>query len=49
MRVADQFTGVRSALNGLSDALFFPQPSDAIERVLREVSDRFHRSLGSGY
>ena len=49
VRFADQFTGVRSALNGLSDALFFPQPTDAIERVLREVSDRFHRNLGSGY
>ena len=49
VRFADQFTGVRSALNGLSDALFFPQPADAIERVLREVSDRFHRNLGNGY
>ena len=45
IRFADQFSGVRSALNGLSDALFFPQPKDAIERVLREVSDRFHRDL----
>ena len=49
VRFADQFTEVRSALNGLSDALFFPQPTDAIERVLREVSDRFHRNLGSGH
>lgn len=43
LRFADQFSDVRSALNGLSDALFFPQPSDAVERVLREVSDRFQR------
>ncbi len=40
---ADQFVPVRSALNGLSDALFFPHPSDAVERVLREVSERFRR------
>ena len=46
VRFADQFSNVRSALNGLSDALFFPQPKDAIERVLREVSDGFHRSGG---
>jgi hypothetical protein len=46
LRFAEQFTGVRSALNGLSDALFFPQPTDAIERVLREVSDRFQRNAG---
>lgn len=44
VQFADQFTSVRSALNGLSDALFFPVPGDAIERVLREVSDRFHRT-----
>ena len=43
LRIADQFSSVRSALNGLSDALFFPQPTDAVERLLREVSDRFHR------
>jgi hypothetical protein len=46
LRFADEFVNVRSALNGLSDALFFPHPPDAVERVLREVSDRFHRSLG---
>jgi hypothetical protein len=43
LRFADQFTSVRSALNGLSDALFFPNPPDSIERVLREVADRFSR------
>lgn len=43
VRAADEFTAVRSALNGLSDALFFPQPKDAVERVLREVADRFER------
>jgi hypothetical protein len=44
IRFADQFSNVRSALNGLSDALFFPHPSDAVERVLREVSERFYRA-----
>jgi hypothetical protein len=42
---ADEFSNVRSALNSLSDALFFPRPSDAVERLLREVSDRFARRL----
>jgi hypothetical protein len=37
---------VRSALNGLSDALFFPHPGDAVERVIREVSDNFDRHVG---
>jgi hypothetical protein len=45
LRVSQEFTSVRSALNGLSDALFFPHPADAVERVLREVSDRFRRGL----
>ena len=45
LRVSNEFTSVRSALNGLSDALFFPHPADAVERVLREVSDRFRRGL----
>ena len=45
LRVADDFTHIRSALNGLSDALFFPQPTDSVERVLREVADRFERNL----
>jgi hypothetical protein len=49
VRCADRFSDVRSALNGLSDALFFPQPTDAVERVLREVSDRFDRTAGRGY
>lgn len=44
LRIADQFSGVRSALNGLSDALFFPHPKDAVERLLREVSDNFERN-----
>ena len=44
LRFADEFSNVRSALNGLSDALFFPNPPDAVERVLREVSDRFQRN-----
>ncbi len=45
LQFADQFTSVRSALNGLSDVLFFPHPPDAVERVLREVSDRFQRRV----
>lgn len=46
LRVADEFANVRSALNGLSDTLFFPHPKDGVERVLREVKDRFERRLG---
>ncbi|HUE95879.1 MAG TPA: hypothetical protein VMN39_04440 [Longimicrobiaceae bacterium] len=45
IQFADQFSHVRSALNGLSDALFFPHSGDAVERVLREVTDRFNRGL----
>lgn len=44
LQAADEFTHIRSALNGLSDALFFPHPRDTIERMLREVADRFHRN-----
>lgn len=47
LRFADDFVNVRSALNGLSDALFFPHPSDAVERVLREVTDRYRLKSGS--
>lgn len=43
LRLSDEFSEVRSALNSLSDALFFPRPSDAIERLLRQVSDDFER------
>lgn len=43
VRFADRFADVRAALNGLSDVLFFPHPPDAVERVLREVSDRVRR------
>jgi hypothetical protein len=45
LRAADEFSNVRSALNGLSDALFFPRPADGVERVLREVKDHFERGL----
>jgi len=45
LRFADQFSNVRSALNGLSDALFFPHAGDSVERVLREVTDRFTRGV----
>jgi hypothetical protein len=47
LQAADEFSNVRSALNSLSDALFFPRPKDPIERLLREVKDRFDRGLGS--
>lgn len=43
LRAADEFSNLRSALNGLSDVLFFPHAKDAVERVLREVADRFER------
>jgi hypothetical protein len=40
---ADRFPDVRGALNSLSDTLFFPASQDAIERLLRQVSDDFRR------
>jgi hypothetical protein len=43
LQISDRFSDVRSALNGLSDALFFPAPRNAVERVLREVSEGFAR------
>jgi hypothetical protein len=47
VRAADEFSNVRSALNSLSDALFFPQPKDSIERLLREVKDSFEQGGGA--
>ena len=46
VRFADQFSSVRSALNSLSDALFFPHSRDAVERLLRQVGDDFERNPG---
>jgi hypothetical protein len=43
MGVADRFADVRSALNSLSDAVFFSRPGDPVERLLRQVSDDFRR------
>lgn len=43
LRFADEFSTVRSALNTLSDALFFPHPRDTVERLLREVTNSFER------
>lgn len=43
---ADRFRDVRAALNSLSDTLFFPYSRDAVERLLRQVSDDFHRHFG---
>jgi hypothetical protein len=45
LRAADEFSTVRSALNSLSDALLFPRPRDPVDRLLREVQDRFARGL----
>jgi hypothetical protein len=46
LRAADRFTDVRSALNSLSDTLFFPYTRESVERLLRQVSDDFRRSYG---
>ena len=46
LTAADRFADIRSALNSLSDAVFFPRPKDPIDRLLRQVSDDFHRSHG---
>jgi hypothetical protein len=46
LRAAEQFADVRSALNSLSDTLFFPRAPDAVERLLRQVSDDFSRKQG---
>jgi hypothetical protein len=46
LHAADEFSNVRVALNGLSDALLFPRPRDPIERLLREVTDSFEQGGG---
>jgi hypothetical protein len=46
LSAADRFRDVRSALNSLSDTLFFPYSRDAVERLLRQVSDDFRRHFG---
>jgi hypothetical protein len=46
LQIADRFYDVRSALNGLSDALFFPSSKSPVERVLREVMEDFQRKQG---
>jgi len=48
VRMADQFTDIRAALNSLSDALFFPRSGDAIERLLRQVKDDFDQGVRQG-
>jgi hypothetical protein len=40
--VADRFRDVRSALNSLSDTVFFPTAPDQVERILRQVTDDFN-------
>jgi hypothetical protein len=46
LSAADHFRELRVALNGLSDALFFPASGDAVERLLREVKDGFELRHG---
>jgi hypothetical protein len=41
---ADRFADLRSALNSLSDAVFFARPKDPIDRLLRQVTDDFRRN-----
>lgn len=43
LRIADRFADVRSALNALSDTVFFPQKGESVERLLRQVHDDFQR------
>ena len=45
LRFAERFRDVRSALNSLSDTVFFPRTSDPTERLLRQVSDDFNRKI----
>lgn len=46
LRAADRFRDVRSALNSLSDTVFFPHSRDSVDRLLRQVSDEFRRQHG---
>ncbi|MBV9110930.1 MAG: hypothetical protein JO306_16095 [Gemmatimonadetes bacterium] len=46
LRFGDRFADVRSALNSLSDGVFFPRVKDPIERLLRQVTDDFRRDYG---
>jgi hypothetical protein len=46
VNAADRFRDVRAALNSLSDTLFFPCSRDAVERLLRQVSDDFQQHSG---
>lgn len=43
LRAAERFQDVRSALNSLSDTVFFPHSRDAVERLLRQVTEDFQR------
>ncbi|HEX6749099.1 MAG TPA: hypothetical protein VF092_17500 [Longimicrobium sp.] len=46
LRVSDRFADVRSALNSLSDGVFFPGARDPVDRLLRQVTDDFRRNFG---
>lgn len=39
---ADFFPGLRSALNRVADRHLFPVSGDRIDRLLRQIADRFH-------
>lgn len=47
LRIAERFPDVRSALNALSDTVFFPRMGDSVERLLRQVRDDFERRYGT--
>jgi hypothetical protein len=46
LEAADRFRDVRSALNSLSDTLFFPHTRESVERLLRQVGEDFRRRGG---
>ena len=46
LQAAERFRDVRTALNTLSDGVFFPQTRDPVERLLRQVTDDFRRAFG---
>lgn len=42
LQCADGFTALRIALNRIADRHLFPRRGDSIERVLRQITDRFN-------
>ena len=47
LNAAERFRDVRTALNTLADAVFFPQARDPVDRLLRQVTDDFRRKFES--